>query len=123
MTPSRFTRMLTVLAAMAVLYAGPVAACICVDEPMPAMPCCPDDLQDSDQARQLPADLASYADCTLVPADLLPSGPQDLPPSVAISSAVPPEWSPRAPPEPRVRRAPTHYQSLPIYLVTLRLRN
>jgi hypothetical protein len=121
--PSRFARALTVLAAMAVLYAGPIAACICVDEPMPAMPCCPDDLQDSDQATQLPADLASYSDCTFVPADLLPSGPQDLPSPIAISSAIPPEWSPRAPPEPRIHRSPTHCYSPPIYLVTLRLRN
>jgi hypothetical protein len=121
--PSRFARVLTVLATMAVLYTGPVAACICVDEPMPEMPCCPDDPQDSDQATQMPADLASYSDCTFVPADLLPSGPQDLPPPVAISSAVPPEWWPRAPPEPWVRRSPTRYPSPPIYLVTLRLRN
>ena len=120
--PSRFARALTVLAAMAVLYAGPVAACICVDQPMPEMPCCPGDPQDS-EATQLPADLASYSDCTFVPADLLPCGPQDLPSPVAISSAIPPEWSPRAPPEPRLRTSPTHYHSPPIYLVTLRLRN
>ena len=121
--PSRFARALTVLAAIAVLYAGPIAACICVDQPMPELPCCPDDPRDSDQAAQLPADLASYSGCTFVPADLLPSGPQDLPSPVAISSAIPPEWSPRTPPEPRVRRSPTHYHFPPIYLVTLRLRN
>ena len=121
--PRRFARVLTVLAAMAVLYAGPVAACICVDQPMPEMPCCPDDRQDSDQATQLPANLASSSDCTFVPADLLPSGPQDLPSPVAISSVIPPEWSLRAPPEPWVHRSPPRYHSPPIYLVTLRLRN
>lgn len=119
----RFARVLTVLAAMGILYSGPVAACICIDEPMPEMPCCPDDPQDSDRATHLPADLASYSNCAFVPSDLLPSGAQDLPSPVAISSAVPPEWSPRAPPEPWVRRSLADYPSPPIYLVTLRLRN
>jgi hypothetical protein len=118
---SRFARTFAVLAAMSLLYAGPVAACICVDEPMPAMPCCPDDPQDSDQL-SVPADVASYSACTLVPADLLP-GSQDLPSPVAISSAAPPEWSPRAPPAVGVAPSQEPYRSPPTYLVTLRLKN
>jgi hypothetical protein len=120
---SRFARTFAVFTAMGLLYAGPVAACICVDEPMPAMPCCPDDPQDSDQTTHASPDLTSYSACTLVPADLLPSGPQDLPSPVAISGTAALEWSPRAPPAVWVPRPQEPHESPPIYLVTLRLRN
>ena len=120
---SRFRRTFAICTAVGVLCAGPIAACICVDEPMPAMPCCPDEPQDSKQTTHAPADLASYSDCAVVPADLLPPGPQDFPSPIAISSAAAPEWLPRAPPAVWLPRSREPYVSPPIYLVTQRLRN
>lgn len=117
----RFARTFAVCAAMGLLYAGPVVACICVDEPMPAMPCCPDGPHDSDRTTQVPANVASYADCTLVPADPLPSGPQDLPSPVAIPIATPTVWSDPGPPA-RLLRSSEPHESPPVYLVTQRLR-
>jgi hypothetical protein len=108
---------------MGLLYAGPVAACICVDEPMPEMPCCPDDGQDENQTIPLPADIASYSSCAFVPADLLPSSSPDLPAPVAIAFAPLPEWSSHVPPSALIPSPPERHDSPPIYLVTLRLRN
>ena len=118
---SRLSRLLILLAAAGVAYAGPVAACLCVAEPMDEMPCCPDDAQQQDHSNCAQPDSAVSAACDPVPTDLLPVGTQDLSPPIAISAALPPR-SVRGPPASSIATPPPHHDSPPIYLLTLRLR-
>lgn len=118
----RFGRIVVTCVVMGLLYTGPVAACICVGEPMPDMRCCPDEPQGQDQTTPKPTNLASHTSCAFVPADLLPSSSPDLPTPIAITFAPLPEWSPRAPPSAWSPASPEPHDSPPIYLVTLRLR-
>ncbi|HEX5059408.1 MAG TPA: hypothetical protein VFV99_08620, partial [Kofleriaceae bacterium] len=118
---SRLSRVLILLAAAGVAYAGPVAACLCVDGPADEMPCCPDDVQQQDHSNCPQPDSEVAVACDTVPADLLPAGTQDLSPPVAISAALPP-WAVHGPPVWSITTSPPHHHSPPIYLVTLRLR-
>jgi hypothetical protein len=120
---SRFSRLLVALAAVCVMYAGPVAACVCSGQAVATeMPCCPD--QQPDHSNCTLPDSQVGAACDPVPADLLSAGSLDLSAPVAISSILLPLWSAAGPPPVPIpaRHQPRH-SSLPIYLVTLRLRN
>ena len=114
-------RTLVLLLTLGVLYSGPVAACVCAD-PMPAMPCCPDEPVDPDRGDfGMPG--STVVSCDPVPADLVPAGSQEIPAAAAVSSGGPPSWQTHAPPPPlgHARAAPV--TARPLYLVTLRLRN
>jgi hypothetical protein len=111
-----------VLIALGILCSGPVAACVCPDEPVHAMPCCPDDVGSPDQSRHDQPDSMSAADCAPQSADLLVVGSQDVPPPVGISGGAPPPRLTHDPPPTRVLAVQQPYDSPPIYLVTLRLR-
>jgi len=109
--------------ATGLVVAGPVAACICVDDNMAEMPCCPDgSMGDESPMTDFDAQAADMA-CQLVPASPLPSSPHDLPEAPLVVDLAYPDFAPRAPPtclRPDYRGATT---SPPIYLVTLRLRD
>ena len=118
---TRFSRVLVLLAAAGVAYAGPVAACVCVAEPMEEMPCCPDDAEQQNHSDCSQLGFEANAACDTVPAELLPAGTQDLSPPVAISAVLPP-WSVHGPPVPSIATSLPPHDSAPIYLITLRLR-
>ena len=118
---TRFSRVLVLLAAAGVVYAGPLAACVCVAERMDEMPCCPDDAEQQDHSNCTQPDSEVNAACDTVPADLLPAGTQDLSPPIAISAALPP-WSVHGPPVSSIATSLPPHDSAPIYLITLRLR-
>jgi hypothetical protein len=118
---SRLSRLLIVLTAAVVAYAGPVAACLCVNEPAKEMPCCPDDVQQQDHSNCPQSDSELTAACDTVPADFVPAGTQDLSLPVALSAAPPP-WVVHGPPAASIATSPPHRHSSPIYLVTQRLR-
>lgn len=118
---TRFTRALILLAAAGAVYAGPVAACLCVAEPMEAMPCCPDDAQQQDHSNCAQPDSELNAACDPVPADILSAGTQDLSPPIAIFGALAP-WSVHGPPVSAIATSPPPHNFPPIYLITLRLR-
>jgi hypothetical protein len=97
------------LTALGTLCAGPVAACICADEPPKAMPCCPDDPEPSEV----------FAACDPASAEVLrPSVPDLTQPAIVAA----PSWLMQDPPAPAESAPPTPYSSPPIYLATLRLR-
>src|SRR5262245_31224538 len=119
----RLGRALVLLLAFAILYSGPVAACVCAGDPsMPAMPCCPDQAQHAGQHDLgLPPSLG--ASCAPAAVSLLPASVQDVPPPAAIAAVAPEPWRTRGPP-PLPSIAPrSPLGAPPIYLVTLRLRN
>jgi len=117
-----FGRILVLTLAFGILYSGPVAACVCADTIMPAMPCCPDAPQDSGVANVgLP--VAFVSACDPAPADLLPSGSLELPAPSAISTVAPPPWQTHPPSAAVAPKLPEPRSDPPIYLVTLRLRN
>jgi hypothetical protein len=118
---TRFSRILILLAAAGVAYAGPLAACVCVAAPIDAMPCCPDAAEQLDQSDCIQPDSELNAACEPAPADLLPAGTLDLSPPIAISAALPP-WAVHGPPDSStaISRPPPEFP--PIYLITLRLR-
>jgi hypothetical protein len=118
---ARFSRVLVLLAAAGVVYAGPVAACLCAAEPVRQMPCCPDDAQQQDQSDCRQPDSQANAVCDPVPVDLLAAGTLDLSPPIAISAALP-SWSVHGPPRAALATFPPPHDSPPIYLITLRLR-
>ena len=111
------------LITLGILCSGPVAACVCAEEPAPAMPCCPDDPQSLDHSKHGQPNSVIDTACDPMSADLLSAGSQDLPPPIGISSATQPPWSTHGPPSPRILALQQPYDSPPIYLVTLRLRN
>lgn len=117
----RFARQILILAALGVLYAGPVSACACPHQVSHSMPCCPDDMPAPDQPNcAQPAPTATYNVCDPVPADTLSAGTIgfQLPPPADIYSILP------APPFEPIARAPAtqSFRPPPIYLITLRLR-
>jgi hypothetical protein len=119
---SRFSRHLIALAAVCVMYAGPVVACVCTAQAAMEMPCCPDQ-QASDHSNCTLPDSVVGDVCDPVPADVLSGGSFDLSPPVAIFAGLLPLWSSaRPPPVPIPTRSLTNH-SPPIYLVTLRLRH
>ena len=117
----RLGRTVVLLLTLGVLYSGPVAACVCADDLMPAMPCCPDQPDFGHSGLGL---LDSHVTaCNPAPANLLPAASPELPAAIAISSAAPPGWPTHGPPPILVPADPGPHISPPIYLVTLRLRN
>src|SRR5262245_37602827 len=118
----RLGRQIVLLLVLAVLHAGPVAACICADDAsMPAMPCCPDqgaDFGHTDHAVPPSADVA----CDTVAVSLIPASSPDVPAPIGIPSAEPPARLTHAPPPLRSPLPPAPLGAEPLYLVTLRLR-
>jgi hypothetical protein len=117
----RLGRAILLLTALGILYSGPVAACVCADEPAAPMPCCPDDAQPSGQANHNPLSDIDVACDPLAAEVVLPSSP-DFPQPVALSNEVP-SWLTSDPPAPAQPAEPPPYHAPPIYLTTLRLRN
>ena len=116
---SRSYRCLIALIALCVMYAGPVAACVCAMDSMSAMPCCPDQGPDASDCAQ-PDSQVSGA-CDPIVADALTSVPFDVTPPLmlVVSFGLSDYFGP-----PRVP-IPTRQQELndtPVYLATLRLR-
>jgi hypothetical protein len=112
----RYKAPILVLAALGVLFAGPVAACLCVDEPMP---CCPDEPEPAQHPNDACATHVA-APCEATPPEtLLPSAPDSPQPAASVA----PAWYEHAPPVTAAPPTPEPYASPPIYLVTLRLRN
>src|SRR5512134_1479527 len=116
---SRRSRCLIALIAFCVMYAGPVAACVCAMDSMSAMPCCPD--QGPDAADCVQPDSQVSGACDPISADALTSVPFDLAPSLMLVTSVrlgDCGGPPRVP-------LPTWHQAsnnTPVYLATLRLR-
>jgi hypothetical protein len=79
---SRWSRFLIALIAFCVMYAGPVAACICAMNSMSAMPCCPDQGPDASDCVQ-PDSQVSGA-CDPISADALTSVPFDFAPPLMV---------------------------------------
>jgi hypothetical protein len=114
---SRWSRCLIALIAFCVMYAGPVAACVCAMDSMSAMPCCPD--QGPSDCVQ-PDSQVSGA-CDPISADALTGVPFDLsPPLMMVVSLRPSDYGgpPRVPIPARQQRS----NGTPVYLATLRLR-
>jgi hypothetical protein len=117
----RFASPILVLGALGILFSGPVAACVCADEPVAPMPCCPED-----------GGSAGHADHGVLPdvdracdpqsADALRPGSPDLPQPVVFANELPFWHTSDAPAQPPLVE-PAPYNSPPIYLLTLRLRN
>jgi hypothetical protein len=118
---SRISRLLVALAAFCVLYAGPVAACVCAMDSMPEMPCCPDQGPDVSDCAQPDAQVGSA--CDPLSADALTSASFDfvgLPAWVAAPIRL---WSTNGPPRVPIPDRHLIRHDPPLYLVTLRLRN
>ena len=120
---SRVCRALILALTLAVLYAGPVAACVCpLDLSMPAMPCCPDHSPSGQtDLGMLPTFETS---CAISAVSLLPAPAQRVPAPVARAPAPIPALHALDPPRPASRFSlRADVPAPPIYLVTLRLRN
>jgi hypothetical protein len=118
-----FGRKLVLALTLAILYSGPVAACICPDSAaMPEMPCCPDQPMDLGHLDMgMPPSLS--AACGPVAVGFAPASEQKLPAPVA--ALVPPlPWHSRAPPERPTLAQPSAlaHAGPPTYLATSRLR-
>lgn len=115
---SRSYRCLIALIAFCVLYAGPVAACVCAMDSMNAMPCCPDQGPDASDCAQ--PDSQVNRTCDPISADALTSVPFDLAPPLMLVVSV--RLSDYGGP-PRVPLQTWHKTNdTPVYLATLRLR-
>lgn len=116
---SRSYRCLVAVIAFCVMYAGPVAACVCAMDAMAEMPCCPDQGPDASDCDQ--PDSQASAACDPISAQALTSVPFDLaPPLMLVVSVRLSDYGgpPRVP-------LPTWRQEsndTPVYLATLRLR-
>jgi hypothetical protein len=119
---NRFTRILLVGAAAVLLHVGPVAACVCTDAPAPSMPCCPDEPEGKGHGDHGYPATEGYSACELVAVDVAGASKQELPAPICIASAPSPLWV-HGPPVVRQATQQAPYESPPIYLVTLRLRN
>ena len=118
----RFSRILLLVAAAGVAYAGPVAACVCAAAAfMSEMPCCPDEAQPPDQSKCAQPDAELRAACDPVPADGLAAGTHDVFPPIALSAAPLPQLV-HGPPRSALAAPLASHQSPPLYLTTLRLR-
>lgn len=119
---SRFSRLLVALAALCVLYAGPVAACVCAMDAVSTMPCCPDQAPDDSDCALPDADVG--AACAPVSADALTSVAFDHVSSPAVAPTPVLLWNAsRGPPTVPIPARDVASHAAPIYLVTLRLRN
>jgi hypothetical protein len=118
----RLKGLLILAAAAVLLHAGPVAACVCADAPAPAMPCCPDEPQGSTHGDHGLATTERYSACEVSAAELLVGSSPELPAPIWIAAEGPPLWT-HGPPVAQTAARPAAYESPPIYLVTLRLRN
>ena len=116
---SRWSRCLIALIAFCVVYAGPVAACVCAMDSMSAMPCCPD--QGPDASNCVQPDSQVSGACDPISADALTSVSFDLAPPLMLVLLV--RFSDYGGP-PRVPLPTWHQASndTPVYLATLRLR-
>src|SRR5574339_290650 len=116
---SRPYRCLVALIAFCVLYAGPVAACVCAMDSMSAMPCCPDQGPDASDCVQ-PDSQASGA-CEPISADALTSVSFDLaPPLMLLVSLALSDYG--GPPRVPIPTRQQEKNDTPVYLATLRLR-
>lgn len=116
----RVGRVVLLLLTLGILCSGPVAACVCPDAGMPAMPCCPDQHpHGGDVGLGISHSLAVA--CASTPAQLLPAVSLDLPIAVGIVSDVPSAWT-RGPPTSPLASPQLSASAPPIYLATLRLR-
>jgi len=114
----RLANSMLLLTALGVLCSGPVAACVCADEPMPSMPCCPDDPEPMHPSHGgFGAQIA--AACDPLPADILAPSMPELPQLAAVAA---PLWITHAPASLPYAAAPEPNASPPLYLLTLRLR-
>ena len=116
---SRSYRCLVALIAFCLMYAGPVAACVCALDSMSAMPCCPDHGPDPSDCAQ-PDSQVSGA-CDPISADALTSIPYDLtPPLMLVVSLYVSDYG--GPPRVPLPRWHDRANDTPVYLATLRLR-
>jgi len=114
-------RKLVLLLTLAVLYVGPVVACVCPDSTAHTMPCCPD--QPACPGHDAPP-MHMDAGCDAAPATLLVSNAPDLGAPVAIANPSAPAWRVQGPPPPPILPQDfVRFDRPPIYLTTLRLRN
>jgi hypothetical protein len=118
-----FGRTFVLALTLAILYSGPVAACVCPDRPaMPEMPCCPDQPMDLGH-RDLGMPPSLGAACGPVAVGFAPANEQELPtPAVVLMPPLP--WHSRAPPATPALALPSTLDLAgpPIYLATSRLR-
>jgi hypothetical protein len=117
----RLEQAILVVAALGILYSGPLAACVCADPPPASMPCCADDPQPSAHADHHSQPDVQAA-CDPLAADALPPSSPDFPQTLALWNDVP-LWLASDPPARAQQVELPPYASPPIYLVTLRLRN
>jgi hypothetical protein len=118
---TRVSRLLLALSAFCVMYAGPVAACVCAMKSATDMACCPDQ-QGSAHSNCIQPDAQAGTVCDPVSANALTSVSFDFSLPVANFASPLPLWSVHGPPRVPI---PIRYQapdSTPVYLVTLRLR-
>lgn len=131
-----FTKVIVALVAAGVMYAGPVAACVCTDRAtdehrhsagdyahhhMASMPCCPDESPDSDPSHDSWSDSGAYRACDPMPADVLPVSLHDVPAPIAMAVAAL-AWPARGPPNTGGSYLVEPQPASPIYLTTRRLR-
>ena len=115
----RFTGPILVLATLGALFAGPATAYLCADQPMPPMPCCPDEPEPSQHPNDgCATQIAAACEATGTEA-LVPSAPDSPQPAAGVASV----WYELTPLALPVAPIPEPHASPPIYLVTLRLRN
>jgi hypothetical protein len=116
---SRSYRCLVALIAFSVLYAGPVAACVCALDSMSAMPCCPDQGPDASDCAQPDSQVSGACDPTS--ADALTSVPFDFtPPLMLVVSLGLSDYG--GPPRVPIPTRQQESNDTPVYLATLRLR-
>jgi hypothetical protein len=116
---SRSYRCLVALIAFCVLYAGPVAACVCAMDSMSAMPCCPDQGPDVSDCAQPDSQVGGA--CDPISADALTSVPFDLaPPLMLMVSLRLGDYG--GPPRVPIPTRQQESNDTPVYLATLRLR-
>ena len=118
----RFGRAVVLLLTLAILWSGPIAACVCAgDQSMPAMPCCPDQVHHAGQ-HDLGVPPSFDVSCAQAAVTLLPTSVQEQLAPAAIVAAVPEQWRTRAPPPLPTPELRPRLDTPPIYLATLRLR-
>lgn len=115
---SRSYRCLIALIAFCVMYAGPVAACVCAIDAMSAMPCCPDQGPDASDCVQ--PDVQVSGACDPISADALTSVPFDLAPPLLVVSLELSDYG--GPPRVPIPKRHQTSSDTPVYLATLRLR-
>ncbi len=118
---ARVSRLLLALTAFCVMYAGPLAACVCAMDSAADMACCPDQ-PGSAHSNCIQPDAQAGTVCAPVSANALTSASFDFSLAAAIFALPAPLWSVHGPPRVPI---PIRYQapdSPQVFLVTLRLR-